>query len=256
MRLLLLLLCARVAGGRTTAVVAPDGEPAASAAGSGVRLALLMMLRNEAERLRANLPLWGPHVSAYVAGVDERTTDDTAAVLLAHARATPPPAGSGLAPLDAASGLGVASFVFYFAFDGFGRARTATLRHAWARLGEAGATHVLVGDPDWAPRGATVDIGEIARAHHGAGGPPDSFQFVIWDRNGATTRHSDWLLAHRSGIWFARRIHETVMLPDEYDEPGSVWRRQVLAWEVRSRVGAPANARRLRSIAGFGCIAR
>ena len=86
--LLALALCAAVAGGRTTAVVAPDGEPAAPAAGSGVRLALLMMLRNEAERLRANLPLWGPHVSAYIAGVDERTTDDTAAVLLAHARAT------------------------------------------------------------------------------------------------------------------------------------------------------------------------
>ena len=127
---LLLLLCARVAGGRTTAV-APDGESAATT--SGVRLALLLLLRNEAERLRANLPLWGPHVSARRG---RRRAHDRRHRGVPSPRArTPPPAGR-LAPPTRPSWAAVSCSTLRSTDSA---ARTATLRHAWARLGEADA---------------------------------------------------------------------------------------------------------------------
>lgn len=57
-------------------------QPDAVAHSGEVDICLLMIVRDEETSLRTNLPLWRDVATCYVIGVDDRTTDSTAEVIL------------------------------------------------------------------------------------------------------------------------------------------------------------------------------
>jgi hypothetical protein len=87
-----------------------------------------------------------------------------------------------------------------YLFEGFGPARTASLESAWQYFSQA--THVWIADPDWRPELNTIDINDLDSS--------DVYRFMIYDRNGDTTRRCDWLLRHRAGLAMRYNLHEVL----------------------------------------------
>ena len=96
-----------------------------------VSVAGLFMVRDEANNIRGNFPLWKSFFDAYVIAVDSRTVDDTLVALQDVIPSHTP------------------VHVFSYKFDGFGNSRTLVFEEAWKVFPHI--THVLVGDPDWKP---------------------------------------------------------------------------------------------------------
>ena len=71
-----------LAAGQDNRGTAGGQNVAAKHAAAAPTLACLMIVRDESESLARNLPLWGGgFFDAYIVAVDDRTTDDTVAVL-------------------------------------------------------------------------------------------------------------------------------------------------------------------------------
>lgn len=82
----------------------------------GISLCMLLIARDEANNIRAHLPLWNQDETlfdCYVAGIDSRSTDDTANAILR------------------AMGEDIPGVIFDFEYDGLGNARTEVLKVAW-----------------------------------------------------------------------------------------------------------------------------
>jgi hypothetical protein len=88
-----------------------------------------------------------------------------------------------------------------YEFDGFGPARTASLKKAWEKY--SNATHVWIADPDWKPDMSTINKSDLTL-------DADAFRFLVYDRNGNTARRGIWLLLHRQGITMQYNLHEIV----------------------------------------------
>ena len=143
-------------------------------------VALLLMVRDEEANLRANVGKWLSVSDVVVCGVDERTSDESANALLEI--------------------MDVPRWVFYFRFEDFGQGRSLVLREAWRKFGRS-TTHVLTIDPDWDP--VTLLKSDIDLMH-------DTFSFLVFDRNGMTTRNVNWLRRHEKGLKFKYRLHEVL----------------------------------------------
>ena len=146
-------------------------------------LVITMICRDEEVNFKSNLALWLPVADYFVFMMDMRTKDrsrETIAEIL-----------SGNAPYEVVS----------YEFDGFGTARTASLDAAWKHFPQA--THVLIADPDWRPDTSTMNKVELDLQH-------DVFRFMVYDRNGETTRRMDWLLRHREGLRMRYSLHEVL----------------------------------------------
>ena len=198
---------------------------AAPAGRDDVRLAVLLLIRDEAELVRSHLPLWLDLDLAYcvVAAIDDRTVDASAQAFLE--------ATEGAASLVAAPRRGklrppaLRRFAFHYEFDGLGAARTLVLREAAHRFPEA--THALFVDPDWVPLRAGREA-LLAAARTGR----SVFAFRVTDRNGRTERLLDWCFRLHPEAAFKYRWHEALVLPD-YDAT-------LLDWEVDEVSGADA----------------
>ncbi|CAM9370785.1 unnamed protein product [Discosporangium mesarthrocarpum] len=149
-------------------------------------LCMLMIVRDEEVNLRLNLPLWRDVIDCYVIGVDDRTTDGTVSVI------------ESIVPPDKPR------HIFYYTFVGFSQARNVVLRATGEMFPDA--SHILIADADWRPDLETVNISDLDRVHR-------SFQFLIWDRSGHTTRRASWLVRHEEGLHFKYRIHEVLDSP-------------------------------------------
>jgi hypothetical protein len=169
-------------------------------------LVMTMILRDEAINLRSNLPLWRDqgHVDYFVFLLDHRTTDDSEEAIrsiLGDSSDSDSGSDSGSGS-SSGSGSGVSYKIFYHEFDGFGPARTRSLRHAWTSFPQA--THVWIADPDWkVDSNIPIQKTDLDLIH-------DAFRFVIYDRNGVTTRRCDWLLRHREGLGMRYNLHEVL----------------------------------------------
>jgi tetratricopeptide (TPR) repeat protein len=172
--------------------------------GASVSLCLLMMLRNEESNLRLNLSLWRDLVDCYVFGIDDRTTDESEAAIAALLPPSTP------------------RIVFKYTFDGFSAGRNELLREAWRSY--SNATHVLMADPDWRPDLQTIRKNDLDLDHQ-------TFEFMIWDRSGHTTRQVAWLQRHIPNLAFKYRLHEVL------DVPGGFFPVKNLSWEVREVEG-------------------
>ena len=161
------------------------------------KVALLLMVRDEEPNLRENLWKWRSIYDVVVCGVDERTTD-----------------GSAKAVLDEAK----EKWGFSFRFEDFGQGRSIVLKEAYRKTN---ATHVLFIDPDWDPKVETLRKSEIDFTHR-------SFAFLVYDRNGLTTRNVAWLARHDEGLYFKHRLHEVLVLPET--EPP-----KMLTWQIYER---------------------
>lgn len=89
-------------------------------------------------------------------------------------------------------------FVFFYKFEDFGQARNAVLRSTTHHFPDA--SHILFADADWRPDLATVDLSEVDLIHA-------SFQFLLWDHSGHTTRLAGWLLRNDSRLRFKYRCN-------------------------------------------------
>lgn len=164
-------------------------------------LVLAFMVRNEEANLRANLPKWRGVADAVVCGIDRRTSDRTAQAVT-----------------DSLPGL--PHWLFWYEFEGFGAARTLVMQEAWRKFPHM--SHILVVDPDWEPEEHTVSKADLDFSHA-------LFVFTIYDRNGMTTRQSQWLMRHQPNITFKYRLHEVLMMPAL--QPG--WQAEkVVPWVV------------------------
>jgi hypothetical protein len=151
--------------------------------GAGNTLVVTMICRDEEVNFQSNLAMWLPVADFFVFMMDTRTKDrsrETIAEIL-----------SGKVPYQ----------VVPYEFDGFGTARTASLDAAWKHFPQA--THVLIADPDWRPDVSTMNKDELDLQH-------DVFRFMVYDRNGETTRRMDWLLRHREGLRMRYSLHEVL----------------------------------------------
>lgn len=140
-----------------------------------------MILRDEAVNIKSNLPLWLSIVDYFVFMVDTRTQDDTHDAIKSILR-------------------NKEFKIVPYLFDGFGPARTASLQNAWKHFPHA--THVWIADPDWKPDTSTININDLDDT--------SVFRFLIYDRNGETTRRCDWLLRHREGLAMKYYLHEVL----------------------------------------------
>jgi hypothetical protein len=146
-------------------------------------LVVTMICRDEEVNFKANLALWLPVAKYFVFMLDTRTKDQSKGTLAQIL--------GGKAQYE----------VIPYEFEGFGPARTASLEAAWRYFPQA--SHVMIADPDWRPDSSTMDIQELDINH-------DVFRFVVYDRNGATTRRMDWLLRHREGLKMRYNLHEVL----------------------------------------------
>lgn len=148
-------------------------------------IVMTMILRDEAVNIRSNLPLWVGKIDYFVFLIDRRTTDDSEEAIKNILE-------TNKVPFE----------IVYHDFDGFGSSRTRSLDNAWKFFPQA--THVWIADPDW-----KVDVNipirksDLDLVH-------DAFRFVIYDRNGQTTRRCDWLLRHREGLRMRYNLHEVL----------------------------------------------
>ena len=183
-----------------------------------------MILRNEAENLEAHLPGFRPVCDSIVAAIDDRTTDHTAQAIF---RGLP----------------GVPHYLFYYRFEGFGAARTLVYKEAYRNFPHM--THILVCDPDWSSR-STFKKSDLDMEHM-------TFPFTIYDRNGWTTRQSDWLSLHMPGLHFTYRLHELIQMPPDEAMRRNLtipagygmadMKRKPIAWEVDEVEGTKAGRR-------------
>ena len=91
---------------------------AGATAATEVRLAVLLLIRDEASLVRDHLPLWLPLAYCAVAAVDERTVDDSAAAFMEATDGAP-----SLVAAEAAGKLRPAvlrRFAYHFSFEGLG----------------------------------------------------------------------------------------------------------------------------------------
>jgi len=163
------------------------------------------MVRDESTNIRKNLPLWTysnvPFFDAYVIAVDSRTEDDTIEAIGEVTKGTP-------------------THVFEYDFKGFGQGRTEVFKEAWRVF--SNITHVMVADPDWKPNMDLINKSDLIS-------PSSSFEFLIWDRSGITTRHCNWLMRHQEGLYFDYYVHEFL----RFEGGGPyVEDTKVLGWEV------------------------
>jgi hypothetical protein len=158
-----------------------------------VSIIATMIARDEAVNFESNLALWLPVIDYFVFMVDSRTRDETNSTI---ARI-----------LDGnCKGYHIKDYLF----EGFGPARTASLIEAFKQFPQA--THVWITDPDWRPNTKTmVNKDDINYAN------VDAFRFLIYDRNGDTTRRADWLLRNREGLRMRYHLHEVLDIGESYE---------------------------------------
>ena len=204
-----------------------------------VRLAVLLLIRDEASLVRDHLPLWLPLAYCAVAAVDERTVDDSAAAFMEATDGAP-----SLVAAEAAGKLRPAvlrRFAYHFSFEGLGPARTGLLREAASRFPEA--THALFVDPDWRPVRATAGALRSAAATG-----KTALAFRVRDRNGRTERLLDWCFAMDGGAYVKYRWHEELVHP-AYDAA-------LLDWDVDEVAGADRGRKRERNSQLWRLISR
>jgi hypothetical protein len=157
---------------------------------------MTLIVRDEAVNIKSNLPLWATIIDYFVFMVDERTSDGTEDAI--------------------ANVLGkrVPYQIVYHNFSGFGPARTKSLNNAWKYFPQA--THVWIADPDWRPDLETININDLDLVH-------DAFRFLIYDRNGISTRRCDWLLRHREGLAMRYHLHEVLDIGETYQPVPITW---------------------------------
>lgn len=200
-----------------------------------VRLALLMMVRDEEQLIREHLPLWLPLAWCLVGAVDERTNDSSARAFIEVSDASP------WLIISNSSGLTRRRrFLFWYTFVGLGAARSELVYEACVQFPDA--THALFVDPDWRPvagprtpslqsLAAVVDVGR-----HG-GVEPTVFAFRVFDRNRVSERLLDWCFRLDPGVRFKYRWHEVLVFP-----PYMAYVAHVLAWDVEEVAGADAKS--------------
>ena len=147
-------------------------------------IVLTMISRDEGVNFKSNLALWLPIVDYFTILVDNRTIDDSHAIInkILDGRA------KGYKIID-------------YAFDGFGSSRTLSLQESWKHFPQA--THVIIGDPDWKPNTATMAKSDLDFLH-------TVFRFTVYDRSGVTYRQMDWMLLHREGLKMRYNLHEVL----------------------------------------------
>ena len=158
-----------------------------------------MIIRDEVVNLKSNLALWLKSIDFFVFLVDERTSDGSEQVI------------------RDIIGTRASFQIMTYKFDGFGPARTLSLEQAYKFYPLA--THVYIADPDWRPEVSTINKADLDNVH-------DAFRFLIYDRNGQTTRRCDWLLRHRKGLAMRYNLHEVLDI-------GETYRVKVIDWIVR-----------------------
>jgi hypothetical protein len=159
-------------------------------------IVMTMMIRDEAVNIRSNLPLWMKVIDYFIFMVDERTIDDTEiAIQQILAKQIP-------------------YQIISYHFEGFGPARTLSLQNAWKYYPQA--THVWIADPDWKPDLTSIDKRELDLVN-------DAFRFLIYDRNGLTTRRCDWLLRQREGLAMRYHLHEVLDIGETYSPTVVKW---------------------------------
>jgi hypothetical protein len=145
---------------------------------------MTMMCRDEDVNLRANLPLWLNAIEYFVFLLDERNSD------------------SSVVTIQSILGNAKKNFIIKsYKFEGFGAARTLSLKTAWDHY--SNASHVLIADPDWKPEIDTLNLGELDHS-------VDVFRFTAYDRNGITRRRMDWLLRNKQGLAMRYSLHEVL----------------------------------------------
>ena len=159
-------------------------------------LVMTFIVRDEAVNIKSNLPLWATVIDYFVFMVDERTSDGTEDAI--------------------AEVLGnrIPYEIVYHQFSGFGPARTKSLSNAWKYFPQA--THVWIADPDWKPELDTIHLDDLDTVN-------DAFRFLIYDRNGISTRRCDWLLRHREGLAMKYHLHEVLDIGESYSPIGINW---------------------------------
>lgn len=150
---------------------------------------MAFIVRDEEVNLRSNLPAYVPLVDYYVFMVDRRTSDGT------------------LKAIEEILGGKRHYHVEIYDFDGFGPARTASLKMAWKHF--SNATHVWIADPDWKADEKTIVMSELSM-------DVDAFRFLIYDRNGFTTRRCDWLIRNRPTNAMRYNLHEVLDIGETY----------------------------------------
>lgn len=158
---------------------------------------MTMMIRDEAVNIRSNLPLWNEFIDYFVFLIDERTVDDTEEAIKEILE-------ESQTPFQTIS----------YEFEGFGPARTLSLQYAWQYYSQA--SHVWIADPDWKPELGTMDKKDLDLVN-------DAFRFLIYDRNGFTTRRCDWLLRHRQGLAMRYHLHEVLDIGETYSPIPIKW---------------------------------
>ena len=157
---------------------------------------MTFIVRDEAVNIRSNLPLWANVIDYFVFMVDERTSDGTE---------------SAIAEV---LGKRIPFEIVYHRFEGFGSARTKSLANAWKYYPQA--THVWIADPDWKPDLSTINKSDLDMVN-------DAFRFLIYDRNGISTRRCDWLLRHREGLAMRYHLHEVLDIGETYSPVAIPW---------------------------------
>ena len=160
------------------------GIPRIEAAHAKSSLAITMICRDEGVNFKANLGKWAPIADYYVFMMDNRTQDDSEVAIKSIL-------GSNNKQYS----------IVRYDFEGFGAARTLSLREAWKSFPQA--SHVLVADPDWVPDVTTMNLKDLDDS-------VDVFRFTAFDRNGITKRRMDWLLRQRQGLAMRYSLHEVL----------------------------------------------
>jgi hypothetical protein len=152
-------------------------------------VAITMLCRDEAVNLVSNLPAWLTVIDYFVFIMDNRTRDDSVAVI-----------NNVLVPANKKFEVVSHHFV------GFGQARTLGLKTVWDKFPQA--THVMVADPDWVPDISTMNMNELM-------GEADVYKFTVFDTHrhfGLTQRKMDWLFTNRPGLAMKYHVHEVVAI--------------------------------------------
>eukprot|EP01041_Mallomonas_annulata_P011112 gene11112-23222_t len=168
----------------------------AISSGSDVSVVMTMMIRDEEVNLKTNLELWMPFIDYFVFIVDKRSSD-----------------GSVFVINDKLKNRNKFK-IFYNEFSGFGPTRTLSLERAWESFPQA--SHILIADPDWKPDISTIKKNELES-------DADAYRFLIYDRNGDTTRRCDWLLKHRKGLKMRYNLHEVLDIGTQYKMKTISW---------------------------------
>ena len=67
----------------------------------------------------------------------------------------------------------------------------------------------MIADPDW-----RVDLSTVKKSDLDL--ESDAFRFLIYDRNGQSTRRCDWLLKNRKGLAMRYHLHEVLHIGEHY----------------------------------------